>query len=66
MYDHYSLNMLIILLASSFSLVRDLIHKANHRPFIKRYLKRDDFLRQISECDQSLVDVLGMFSVSLP
>ena len=57
---------LIILLASSFSLVYSLIHRLNHRPFIKRYLKRDDILRQISECDKSLTDALGMFGVSLP
>ena len=66
MCDYYSLCTLIILLASSFSLVHGLIHKLNHRPFIKRYLKRDDILRRISECDQSLADALGMFSVSLP
>jgi len=35
-----------------------------HRPFIKRYLKRDEILKQIASCDTSLSDSLGMFSVS--
>ncbi|KAF8634740.1 hypothetical protein AX15_000748 [Amanita polypyramis BW_CC] len=52
-------------LIESFSLVYNLIHKLNHRPFIKRYLKRDDILRQISECDKALTDALGMFSISI-
>ncbi|KAF8346243.1 hypothetical protein F5887DRAFT_884002, partial [Amanita rubescens] len=49
----------------SFSLVYDLIHKLNHHPFIKCYLKRDEILRQISECDKALTDALCIFSVSL-
>ena len=66
MFDEYPLYALIILLASSFSLVYSLIHRLIHRPFIKRYLRRDDILRQIAECDKALTDALGMFSVSLP
>ncbi|KAK2463882.1 hypothetical protein APHAL10511_004054 [Amanita phalloides] len=52
-------------LIESFSLVYDLLHKLNHRPFLKRYLKRDDILRQISECDKALTDALSMFSISI-
>ncbi|KAF8639293.1 hypothetical protein AX17_001604 [Amanita inopinata Kibby_2008] len=52
-------------LIESFSLVYSLLQKLNHRPFLKRYLKRDEILRQISECDKALTDALGMFSLSI-
>jgi len=34
-----------------------------NRPFIKRYLKRDDILRAIQGCDAELNNALNMFSV---
>ncbi|KAM6492858.1 hypothetical protein JOM56_010992 [Amanita muscaria] len=52
-------------LIESFSLVYNLLHKMNRRPFLKRYLKRDEILRQISECDKGLTDALGMLSISI-
>ncbi|EIW75046.1 hypothetical protein CONPUDRAFT_140363 [Coniophora puteana RWD-64-598 SS2] len=36
-----------------------------NRPFIKRYLKRDEILREITACDRALTDVVGMFGVSI-
>lgn len=38
--------------------------KQSHRPFIKRYLQRDEIQRALAGCDNSLSDALGMFSVS--
>lgn len=35
-----------------------------HRPFLKRYLKRDEILASITFCDALLNDALGMFGVS--
>ena len=36
-----------------------------NRPFIKRYLKRDDILRAIQGCDAELNNALNMFSVGV-
>ena len=36
-----------------------------HRPFLKRYLKRDEILFSISSCDAALNDALGLFGVGL-
>ncbi|PFH48794.1 hypothetical protein AMATHDRAFT_64627 [Amanita thiersii Skay4041] len=52
-------------LVESFAQVHSLLQKLNRRPFIKRYLKRDEILRQIAECDKALTDALGMFSLSI-
>lgn len=38
--------------------------KQSHRPFIKRYLQRDEIQRALVGCHNSLSDALGMFSVS--
>jgi abelson tyrosine-protein kinase 1/abelson tyrosine-protein kinase 2 len=46
--------------------VRDFLIKLAHRPFLKRYIKRDDILRDIAGCDTSLSDAMSMFSVSRP
>ena len=43
--------------------VRDFLKKLGHRPFLRRYLKRDEILSNIAECDTTLNDALGMFSV---
>jgi hypothetical protein len=37
-----------------------------NRPFLKRYLKRDDILRAIQGCDAQLNDALNTFNVRLP
>jgi abelson tyrosine-protein kinase 1 len=34
-----------------------------HRPFLKRYLKRDEILFNIKSCDAALTDALGLFGV---
>lgn len=39
--------------------------KQVNRPFIKRYLKRDDILRAIQDSDVELNNALNMFSVGL-
>lgn len=36
-----------------------------HRPFLKRYLKRDEILFNITACDAVLNDALGMFGVGI-
>lgn len=40
------------------------LRKQNHRPFLKRYLKREEIHRSLMECDESLSNTLGLFSVS--
>ncbi|THH10883.1 hypothetical protein EW145_g1036 [Phellinidium pouzarii] len=52
-------------LTESFKSVHILLQKQVHRPFLKRYLKRDDILRSINMCDAALSDALGLFSVSI-
>jgi hypothetical protein len=49
----------------AFGEVRDFLKKLGHRPFLKRYLRRDEILSSITECDTALNDALGMFSVRL-
>lgn len=41
------------------------LQKQAHRPFLKRYLKRDEILRDISGCDASLAGALELFGVGL-
>ncbi|KAH9921625.1 uncharacterized protein B0H18DRAFT_1121320 [Fomitopsis serialis] len=52
-------------LVESFTQVHRFLQKQNHRPFIKRYLKRDEIQRHIGVCDSALTDALGMFSLSI-
>ena len=47
----------------AFADVHSLMQKQVSRPFIKRYLKRDEILRAIQGCDVELNNALGMFSV---
>ena len=49
---------------SAFNTVYLFLQKQAHRPFLKRYLKRDEILKQIQGCDAELQEALGMFSVS--
>ncbi|KAJ7700435.1 hypothetical protein B0H17DRAFT_835733, partial [Mycena rosella] len=49
-------------LVETLTQVRDCLLKQVHRPFLKRYLKREEILRDISGCDISLSGALGMFS----
>ncbi|KAF8890966.1 hypothetical protein BD779DRAFT_1515523 [Infundibulicybe gibba] len=52
-------------LVESFSQVHIFLKHQSHRPFLKRYLKRDEILKQIAGCDSGLGDALGMFSLSI-
>jgi abelson tyrosine-protein kinase 1 len=52
------------LIIRSFEGVHHFLIKQSNRPFLKRYLRRDQILRDISDCDSSLRDALGLFSVS--
>ena len=54
-----------IFLRRSFKAVHVLLQKQVHRPFLKRYLKRDDILKSVNACDVALSDALGMFSVCI-
>ncbi|KAJ6577758.1 hypothetical protein B0H19DRAFT_568412 [Mycena capillaripes] len=52
-------------LVATFTQVRDFLLKQAHRPFLKRYLKREETIREIAGCDTSLTDALSMFSLSV-
>ncbi|KAK1225756.1 hypothetical protein PQX77_011299 [Marasmius sp. AFHP31] len=52
-------------LTDSFNTVYLFLQKQAHRPFLKRYLKRDEILKQIQGCDSELQEALGMFSLSI-
>ncbi|KAL5525571.1 hypothetical protein ACEPAG_6907 [Sanghuangporus baumii] len=52
-------------LVEAFKSVHVLLQKQVHRPFLKRYLKRDDILRNINGCDAALSDALSLFSMSI-
>ncbi|ESK86494.1 hypothetical protein Moror_9860 [Moniliophthora roreri MCA 2997] len=52
-------------LTEAFNTVYIFLQKQAHRPFLKRYLKRDEILRQIEGCDAELQEALGMFSLSI-
>lgn len=49
----------------SFIHVNRFMVKQTNRPWLKRYLKRDEILRDIAGCDSALRDALGLFGVSL-
>ena len=48
----------------SFEGIHRFLIKLINRPFLKRYLRRDEILRDLSDCDSSLRDALGLFGVS--
>ena len=48
---------------SAFNDVLELIEKLNSRPFLKRYLKREEIQQEIVQCDALLTDALSLFSV---
>ncbi|RDB18261.1 Dual specificity protein kinase splA [Hypsizygus marmoreus] len=52
-------------LVESFTDVHTFLQKQIHRPFLKRYLKRDEILAQINGCRAGLEEALGMFSLSI-
>lgn len=48
---------------SAFENVRKVLRKEATRPFIKRYLKRDEIMRDIAGCDADIRAALDMFNV---
>ncbi|KAJ3745993.1 hypothetical protein DFH05DRAFT_1394532 [Lentinula detonsa] len=52
-------------LTESFNDVHALLVKQAGRPFLKRYLKRDEISKQLHQCDIGLQEALGMFSISI-
>ena len=52
------------LIARSFQGVHYFLTKQTSRPFLKRYLRRDEIMCDLSDCDCSLRDALGLFGVS--
>jgi abelson tyrosine-protein kinase 1/abelson tyrosine-protein kinase 2 len=50
-------------LNEAFTDVLYFLTKMGHRPFLKRYLKRDEILFSIASCDTALNDALGLFGV---
>ncbi|EEB90296.1 hypothetical protein MPER_11513, partial [Moniliophthora perniciosa FA553] len=59
------LKMPVSKLTEAFNAVYIFLQKQAHRPFLKRYLKRDEILKQIEGCDAQLQEALGMFSLSI-
>jgi len=53
-----------LMIFRAFTEVLYFLTKLGHRPFLKRYLKRDEILASITFCDALLNDALGMFGVS--
>ncbi|KAJ6625893.1 hypothetical protein B0H10DRAFT_1942375 [Mycena sp. CBHHK59/15] len=52
-------------LVASFTRVHNFMLKQTHRPFLKRYLRRDEIIRDIAGCDKALGEALSMFGASL-
>ncbi|KAJ7268729.1 hypothetical protein B0H12DRAFT_64026 [Mycena haematopus] len=52
-------------LVGSFMRVHNFMIKQSHRPFLKRYLKREEILRDITGCDKALGEALSMFGMSI-
>ncbi|KDQ11798.1 hypothetical protein BOTBODRAFT_35049 [Botryobasidium botryosum FD-172 SS1] len=52
-------------LVASFEMIHRMMKKQAERPFIKRYLKRDEVLQQIRECNESLSDSMSVFNLSI-
>ncbi|KAF8268212.1 kinase-like domain-containing protein, partial [Lactarius quietus] len=52
-------------LVKAFGEVRGCLNKQGQRPFLKRYLGRDDILSSISDCDTALDDAREMFGLSI-
>jgi hypothetical protein len=50
---------------SSFRGIEKFIHKQVIRPFLKRYLKREEDARKIVSCDASLTDSVSLFSIAI-
>ncbi|TFK19552.1 TKL/TKL-ccin protein kinase [Coprinopsis marcescibilis] len=55
----------IVKLESTFDNVLDLMNKQSRRPFLKRFLKREEISSDISECDGQLTDAVSLFGLSI-
>ncbi|KAJ7079089.1 hypothetical protein B0H15DRAFT_520827 [Mycena belliarum] len=52
-------------LLASFIGVNNFMLKQAHRPFLKRYLRREEILRDIAGCDKALGEALSLFGLSI-
>ncbi|GJE89108.1 hypothetical protein PsYK624_052000 [Phanerochaete sordida] len=52
-------------LIEAFRRVLEFLDRHNRRPFLKRYLKRDEILRDIQMCDTALDDARNAFEISV-
>ncbi|KAI0653255.1 kinase-like domain-containing protein [Cubamyces menziesii] len=52
-------------LVESFHEVHSFLVKQAHRPFLKRYLQRDEIQRSLADCHHQLNDAMSMFSLSI-
>ncbi|EPQ50917.1 hypothetical protein GLOTRDRAFT_66644 [Gloeophyllum trabeum ATCC 11539] len=52
-------------LVDAFRGVHHFLVKQMHRPFLKRYLKREEIQREIAACDTALGDALEMFGIRI-
>jgi len=52
------------LITRSFEGIHHFFIKLTNRPFLKRYLRRVEISRDLSDCDSSLRDALELFNVS--
>ncbi|KAF7315430.1 Protein kinase domain-containing protein [Mycena indigotica] len=52
-------------LVEAFTKVQTFMLKQAHRPFLKRYLRREEIIRDIGGCDKGLTDALSMFGFSI-
>ncbi|KAI0338659.1 hypothetical protein BDW22DRAFT_693644 [Trametopsis cervina] len=52
-------------LVAAFNKVLVLLQKQNRRPFLKRYLKREEIQIELAGCDAALNDALSVFGVSI-
>ncbi|KAI0753878.1 hypothetical protein C8Q74DRAFT_1307834 [Fomes fomentarius] len=55
----------LVRLVESYREVYRFLQKQAHRPFIKRYLQRDEIQRALGGCHTSLTDALSMFNTSI-
>ncbi|KAF9523670.1 hypothetical protein CPB83DRAFT_862451 [Crepidotus variabilis] len=52
-------------LEESYLTIYRFMDKQVHRPWLKRYLKRDEIMGEISGCDVALRDALALFNISI-
>ncbi|KAF5362649.1 hypothetical protein D9758_009617 [Tetrapyrgos nigripes] len=52
-------------LSESFATCLAFLQKQGHQKFLKRYLRREEILKQLAGCNASLQEALGMFSLSI-